>query len=295
MDERGFGQAVSAAPDGTILASALEHDAFGPPAGVGNGDSPQVAVSERKDIATAWIFGAGQVAGRFRDGDAQLGPQTLLSTPAFGVVPAGAMRIGADRAGDTAVAMLQGDSGARLLTVAAYDQPPTAPFIYSSTRFQKRQRPLLKWRAGLDLWGTPTFNMIVDGKVAGTSHGPQAQPAAPLTEGVHRLRIQQVDRRGQTSLSRERVIRVDTVPPRLRIKLRGKRQRGSTLKLTATALDGHGSGVKYVEIDWGDKSKRVRATRASHRYRAGKFTLRVKAVDNVGNVSRRTVKLRIKK
>jgi hypothetical protein len=191
--------------------------------------------------------------------------------------------------------MLQGDSGARRVTVAVYDEPPTAPFIYSSTRFQKHRRPLLKWRGGLGLWGPPTFNMIVDGTVAATSHSPQAQPAAALAEGVHRLRIQQVDRRGQSSLSRERFIRVDTAPPRLRIKLRGKRRRGSTLKLTATALDGHGSGVKYVEIDWGDKSKRVRAKRASHRYRAGRFTLRVKAVDKVGNVSRRTVKLRIKK
>ena len=38
------------------------------------------------------------------------------------------------------------------LAVAVYDRPPGAPFIYSSTRFQKRRRPELKWRAGLDLW-----------------------------------------------------------------------------------------------------------------------------------------------
>ena len=76
---------------------------------------------------------------------------------------------------------------------------------------------------------------------------------------MHRLRIVQVDRRGQTASSRERFIRVDTAAPRLKITLRGKRRRGSTLKLTATALDGHGSGIKYVEIDWGDKSRRVRA------------------------------------
>ena len=82
---------------------------------------------------------------------------------------------------------------------------------------------------------------------------------------------------------------------RLRVTVSGKRRRGSPLKVTVRAFDGKGSGLQYVEIDFGDRSRRVRATRASHRYRAGKFTLTVKAVDKTGNVARRTVKLRIKK
>jgi hypothetical protein len=297
MDERGFGQAVLAAGDGTIIASTLEHDTFGVPfrLDAGGGTEPQVAVSERQDIAVAWLFGAGQVAGRYRSEDRQVGPETLLSAPELGSVAPGSLKMASDRAGDDAVAMLQGDAGARRLTVSVYDRPPGAPFIYSSTRFQKRKRPELKWRGGLDLLGTPTYNVMVDGQLWGTSSSPSYRVVRPLSEGVHRLRIVQVDRRGQTALSRERFIRVDTAAPRLRIKLRGKRRRGSTLKLTATALDGHGSGINYVEIDWGDKSGRVRAARASHRYRAGRFTLTVKAVDKVGNVSRRTIKLRIKK
>ena len=297
MDERGFGEAVLAGGDGTVIASTLERDVFGVPfrLDASGGSEPQVAVSERQDIAVAWLFGDGQVAGRYRSEDRRVQPQTLLSAPELGGVVPGSLRMASDRAGDDAVAMLQGDAGARRLTVAVYDRAPGAPFIYSSTRFQKRKRPELRWRGGLDLWGTPTYNVMVDRQLWGTSQSPSFGVVRPLSEGVHRLRIVQIDRRGQSSLSRERFIRVDTAPPRLRIKLRGKRRRGSTLKLTATALDGHGSGVNYVEIDWGDKSPRVRAARASHRYRAGKFTLRVKAVDKVGNVSRRTVKLRIKK
>jgi hypothetical protein len=297
MDERGFGQAVSGVGDGSILASALEHDAFGPPArlDLGGGAEPQVAVSERKDIATAWLFGAGQAAARYRAEDKQLGPQTLLSTPDFGAVPAGGMRMASDRAGDVAVAMVQGDPGARRLTVAVYDRAPGAPFIYSSTRFQKRKRPELKWRGGLDLWGTPTYNVLVDRVLWGTSNQPSYRVVKPLSEGPHRLRIVQVDRRGQTAVSRERFIRVDTAVPKLSVRLSGKRRRGSTLKLSARASDGKGSGLAYVEIDFGDKSRRVRGTSASHRYRAGRFTLTVKAVDKVGNVARRTIKLRIKK
>jgi hypothetical protein len=296
-DERGVGQAVLSGADGSILGSALDHDAFSPPVpvSVGLGENPQVAVSERQDMAAAWRFGAGQVAARYRDDGKGLGPQVLLSTPDFGAVPSGAVRIAADRAGDVAVAMLQGDAGARRLTVAVYDRPPGAPFIYNSTRFQKRKRPVLKYRTGLDLWGTPTFNVMIDRVLAGTAHGPEFQVVTPLSEGAHRLRIVQVDRRGQTAVSRERFIRVDTAPPRLRVTIRGKRKRGSTLKISASASDGKGSGLAYIEFDFGDKSRRVRGTHVAHRYRAGKFTLTVKAVDKTGNVARRTVKLRIKK
>jgi hypothetical protein len=295
MDERGFGEAVFEGGDGSVIASTLEHDAFSPAFRLEAGAGPQVAVSERQDIGAAWLFGAGQVAGRYRTEDKVVGPPALLSAPELGGVAAGSLRMASDRAGDNAVAMLQGDPGARRLTVAVYDRPPGAPFIYSSTRFQKRKRPELKWRGGLDLWGTPIYNVMVDRVLWGSSNQPSIQIGKPLSEGPHRLRIVQVDRRGQTALSRERFIRVDTAVPKLSVRLSGKRKRGSTLKLSVRASDAKGSGLKYVEIDWGDKSRRVRALRASHRYRAGRFTLTVKAVDNVGNVARRTVKLRIKK
>ena len=136
---------------------------------------------------------------------------------------------------------------------------------------------------------------MVDRTLWGTSNSPTYRVVKPLPEGVHRLRIVQVDRRGQSAQSRERIIRVDTALPTLRVRVSGKRSRGATLKISVRASDGKGSGLKYVEIDFGDRSRRVRATSVKHRYRAGRFTLRVKAVDNVGNVGRRTVKLRIKK
>ena len=48
-------------------------------------------------------------------------------------------------------------------------------------------------------------------------------------------------------------------------------------------------------IDFGDKSATTASRTVSHRYRAGKFTLKVVAVDKSGNVARKEVKLRIKK
>ena len=295
MDERGVGQAVAVAPGGTILAAPLEHDAFGAPVALaGGGDGPLVATSERLEVATVWRFNGAQVAGVFRDRHKRLGRQTLLSTLAFGAVPAGTVRIGADRLGDVAVAMLQGDPGARRVAVAVYDRPPSAPLVSSSTLYQRRRRPLVRFSPGLELWGTPTFDVMIDGVLAGTTQSSPYQVARPIAQGKHRLRVVEVDRRGQTGVSRERVIRVDGTAPRIAVHVRGRRRRGATLRISVRARDGRGSGVKYVRIGFGDGSRRVLGSRASHRYRAGTFTLTVKAGDKVGNVGRRTVKLRIK-
>jgi len=295
MDERGAGQSVVANADGTIMGSQLDHDAFAPPAPLGGGDGPQVATSERQDMAAAWHVGPGQVTGLYRHEKA-LGPPTLLSTAGFGVVPAGQLQIGGDRLGDMVVAMLQGDAGAHHVTAAVYDRPPGRPLIYRSSGIQKRERPVLRFRPALDLWGAPTYELMIGRRlIAASQTATKVRAAASVSQGRHRVRLVQVDRRGQTGVSRPRIIRVDGTPPRLRVKVRGKRRRGAILRITVRASDGKGTGLRYVEINFGDRTRRVRAKRALHRYRAGSFTLTVKAVDKIGNVALRKVKLRIKK
>jgi hypothetical protein len=49
-----------------------------------------------------------------------------------------------------------------------------------------------------------------------------------------------------------------------------------------------------VTVDYGDRSRTTRATRSSHSYRRGTFTLKVAAVDKAGNVARRQVRLHVK-
>jgi hypothetical protein len=52
--------------------------------------------------------------------------------------------------------------------------------------------------------------------------------------------------------------------------------------------------MDYVRVDWGDDSKRKRGTMVSHCYRrGGAVTLIVQARDRAGNVTRRSVKLRL--
>ena len=70
---------------------------------------------------------------------------------------------------------------------------------------------------------------------------------------------------------------------------------GRALKIRVTAKDRGGSGLDHTTIDFGDRSGTTRLRLVRHRYRAGKFTLKVAAVDRSGNIARTQVKLRIKK
>jgi hypothetical protein len=52
--------------------------------------------------------------------------------------------------------------------------------------------------------------------------------------------------------------------------------------------------MHHVTVDYGDRSPKSRTATTRHRYKRGRFTLKVAAVDNAGNVTRKQVKLRIR-
>uniref|UniRef100_UPI003564CE8D hypothetical protein n=1 Tax=Paraconexibacter sp. TaxID=2949640 RepID=UPI003564CE8D len=81
------------------------------------------------------------------------------------------------------------------------------------------------------------------------------------------------------------------------------RKAGKTLKFRLTADDvrnGTGrSGLKYVRVDFGDRTPRItlkgRSATVSHAYERGRYTLRVTARDRAGNVEVVQRRLTIKK
>jgi hypothetical protein len=98
------------------------------------------------------------------------------------------------------------------------------------------------------------------------------------------------DRRGQTSATPTRRLRVDATPPKVSFRVSGAHKRGQLIKVSARVSDASGttakaSGLKGVRISFGDGSRAVSGVRAVHRYgHSGRFTVRVSASDNVGNV-----------
>jgi hypothetical protein len=150
-----------------------------------------------------------------------------------------------------------------------------------------RARPTLRWTAGLDLWGSQTFQVVIDGKVVGTTGAETFVPPAPLRSGTHKLQIVAIDRAGQTTPSHTRTLRIDGSAPRISVSLRGRR-------VGVRVRDRGGSGLARATVSFGDGSK-VRGAAVSHVYaHGGRFQVRVTAVDRAGNVARRTVRLHVR-
>jgi hypothetical protein len=296
---KGIGGAVSAADGTTVLSAYLDKfNAFRAGARIDAtaGDAvpaPVVATSERGDVYAAWRTGAGDggdVRARRKDGEKGFEPEFVASNPAFGAVPAGQYAIGSDRSGNTIVAMLQGSGAQARITAAAYDRLPGKPVVLSSIRYRAR-RPLIKWAVGSENWGAQTFTVRVDGKVLGTTtNRNRLVSPRPLGKGRHRYSVTATDRRGQTVTSRTRTFRVDPGLPTLKIKVR---RNGRRVTVSTVARDRGPAGLDYVQIDWGDGSRKLRRRSAVHSYKKGRFTLKVTAADKAGNKTVKSKALRI--
>jgi hypothetical protein len=297
MNGRGAGEAVAQTFDNGVMGSLLDRDVFETAYLLGTSSTPskpEVAGTDRGNLAIAWRSGAEARASVKPYRQAFAG-QAVISNPAYGPVTDPGVFIGGDRVGDFAVAMVQGSEGAKALTVAVFDDPPNAPYIGKAEAYKRQTRPELRWRPGTDLWGEQTFRVFVDGVQVGQTKAASLVPATPLKTGRHKWYVEAVDLHGQISRSRERTMKLDATAPALSVRVDGKRTRGSALKIRVTVKDSGGSGLDHTTIDFGDHSATTRSRKVTHHYRAGKFTLKVAAVDKAGNVTRKEVKLRIRK
>ena len=68
----------------------------------------------------------------------------------------------------------------------------------------------------------------MDGVLIGQTTNDTLVPATPLTAGRHTWQVEAVDRAGQTSRSRVRTLKIDSIPPTLKVsRLRQARRRHS--------------------------------------------------------------------
>jgi hypothetical protein len=271
--------------------------AFGPAQTLGVSGAgatlPDVSATDNGNVAAVWLAD-GQAHGRFLEPGQPYQPDTLLSTPALGAVDDPGALVAGDRVGDYVAAFVQGAAGARALSVAEYDRPPGRPSVPSSTAYTRRARPRLRWVAGLEPWGPQTFQVLIDGAVAGTTAAETFVPPVPIKSGKHTLQVVAVDQAGQATPSHRRTLRVDALAPRVRVSIAGGRRAGHVLRIRVKAKDRGGSGLDHVTVSFGDR-RSARGRTVFHAYRRrGRYTLKVSAFDRAGNVGRRTVRLRIR-
>jgi hypothetical protein len=308
MDGRGEGYAASAAT-ATVWGAVLKDDKFNPGTVLGIGTPgatlPVAAVDEAGDGLVAWQNADATIHARPYDNTRASrrvqtpGPEVSLSAPGGGPSDAASgLDASADRAGDIAIAFLQGPPGGRFVMVASFDRVPGAFRLSSGTSFRNVATTPLRWSQSFELWGPLTYSVEVDARIAGQTNATAlALPGVP--DGVHRWRVIATDRRGQVTATPRRILRQDGTPPRARVTVSGARRRGRPVRVTVRPSDANpagrpASGVGRVTIAWGD-GRRTASRRAVHRYgRHGRVTLRVTVRDRAGNatVVQRTITVR---
>jgi hypothetical protein len=312
INGRGVGYAGVGGSSGAAYGAVLKDDVFNPAIVIGGGagttPAPAPAVAESGDGLIAYqqadAAGAAGIAARAYDyvpasrQVTQPGPVASLSNPALGSTDASrGLLASGDRAGDVAVAFVQGSGAGSQIMAGAFDRAPGAFRANTTTKWRKFARPPLKWGTSFELWGPLIYQVQIDGVPVAQTASTGVKVPARVKDGLHRWRVVAIDRRGQTTATPLRNLRVDATPPKVSFKLSGAHKRGSLVKVVAKASDASGtkakaSGLKTVRISFGDGSRKITARRASHRYgRSGHVTVAVTASDKAGNVI--TVKRRI--
>ena len=267
---------------------------------IGQVSSPDTVPAVAGTVSTliAWQQDAGggaqpEIRIRYAPDGVDLNPEQVVSTPDLGPTAAGqGLAAGGDVSGDAAIAWVQG-SGASTRIVAAqlFQAPrgfaPATAFAYATTPV-----PQFSWSPSSEQWGPVNYIVKVDGNVAGGTQATSLVPATPLTQGRHVWQASATNAAGLTVLARSSTVFVDSLPPRVTVKMAGSRTPGTALAVTATATDtpkglpkADGSGLATLTLNWGDRSRTVTAGhRLLHVYpRKGRYRLTVRATDRAGN------------
>ena len=300
LSGRGEGIIAVQGTGGEVFGSTLWNNAVNFRARMDSGGAtapgPIATIGENEDGTIAWMQANGQARGRFVDNveRPQLEGEVGLNNGSFGAAdPNGGFDAAATRTGDTAVAFIQGRDADRRLVAAYYDKPPSRPTGTNSTK--PRRLTKLRWSGGLNLLGSTTYRVLVDGEVVGETRTTEVivDPEV-VPEGVRTWQVVATDRRGQSVTSRTRTLRIDNTAPSIRA---GFRKKGRVLTVTAKGGDPRGAlktGLSHIVVSYGN-GKTARVTRKrSYRYpRTGRYTVTVTAFDRAGNRKAVTKRIRI--
>jgi hypothetical protein len=309
LNGTGVGLAASAAANThQVYAAPLADDAFGKGAtridAAANTVSPHplTGMAQNNDGMVAWLQAAAGEPASIRvrgfDDKTGFGPEGALTKPDFGTVDTtSGFDAAVDRVNDGAAVAIQGTGGDRRLVAGMLDREPGA-FVGTTTQKVRRFQGL-RWAAAFDLWGPPTYTVLLDNKPVATTQNTNWTPPQAVPDGVHRWRIIATDRRGQQTGSATRQLKVDNTPPTLTVRVSGTRKAGRLLKFTFSTGDvqtAGASGLKQIRVVWGDGSRPVlTGKRVAHRFRRGRYTVRVSSTDKAGNFVVATKRLVVKK
>jgi hypothetical protein len=253
---------------------------------------------------TPGISGPAEIRARYAPHGSDLGPEQVISSPTLGATDADrGLAAGGDVSGDAAIAWIQGTgAGTRVVTGQLYQSPgnfvPAFAFQYATSA-----NPVLAWSASAELWGAPRYAIELDGIPIAQTYGTEIRTPAPVADGAHSWAVTATNQAGLITAARVATVFVDTVAPRVTVRLRGRRAvaRKQTIAVTRSdppppgAASTVASGLAFTRVDWGDGTRVQIGHTARHTYkRARHYTVRITVADRAGNKTVVTRKLTIK-
>jgi hypothetical protein len=276
-----------------------------------NSSAPDAVPAAAGVVSTliAWqqnpgISGPAEIRVRYAPDGSDLGPEQVISSPTLGAGNAAeGLAAGGDVAGDAAVAWVQG-TGAdqQIVTGQLYQTPgkfaPARTFQYSVSA-----NPVLAWSTSAESWGAPRYGVEFEGAPIEETDATEIRTAAPVADGRHTWQVSATNQAGLTTVARLATVFVDTVAPRVNVKLSGRRMVGLTQTIAVTRSDppppdgaaSAASGLASTQLSWGDGGHGQIGHTATHAYkRAGTYTVKITVADRAGNRTVVTRKLTIK-
>lgn len=266
-----------------------------------NASAPYAAPATAGLVSTliAWqqspgSTGPAEIRVRYAPDGVDLGPEQVLSNPAYGAADAAlGLQAAGDVAGDAAVAWVQGQGAGSWVVASQLFQAPGGFAPAHGFAYSRSATPALAWSAANELWGSPQYDLYIDGAQAGETTGLRFRPSVPLPDGRHQYQVTAVNRAGLSTSTRAATVLVDTTAPQVSFRLRGRRLIKLPERISVSYRDrppaglppSAASGVGRVYVHWGDGTVvRARRTGATHVYaRRRRYTITVVAIDRAGN------------
>jgi hypothetical protein len=237
------------------------------------------------------LLGPREIRARFYDGSS-FGPELIASSPALGATNAASgLAAAGDRAGDVAMAWVQGSGSSKRIVAAQLYYPPGSFGSVPQPRYGRDARPTFAWSAAREQWGPAAYQVAVDGVQIGQTTSTSFRAPAPVPQGPHAWQVTAINQAGLTTPARAGTLWIDTIAPVVQFTLTGAHRAGSVLHLAVRYSDAPPplapaatSGVATVLVKWGDGATSTIRHRTSHAYRRpGPYRLTVTVTDRAGN------------
>ncbi len=231
---------------------------------------------------SAWpsTNGQGQPALAVREDFPTGAVQTAL-VGGGGGGPIGELAVARSGLGDGIVAFLQGQLGNAAIVAVHASAPPAQLVLGVPKGWAKPSQAIATWTPVLTSDGPASYTIVLDGHRVPTPVGATRLrlSARGLGSGRHRVQLLATDIAGGSTLSAPSALRIDGVPPTVRIT-RSRGGHGVSVRISDAYS---GVATRAVGVSFGDGARARARTRFSHRYaRGGVYTVTVSVRDRLG-------------